>query len=142
MFTTKSSNALCKRLAGQFTHDPLPLATASSNLKEKPIHQADAELIERILQEWLEYGYQDTGMTVFDREHGHFLLLESAWHNSTRVHRVIAHVDIIGDKFWIQVDHTPTGVGVDLGQAGVPKEPIVLGFYPLEHRKYGDYAVQ
>lgn len=118
------------------------MATTSSTLKEKSFRLADAELIERILQEWLEYGYKDTGMTVFDREHGHFLLLEVAWQNSSRIYQVIAHVDIVEDKFWIQVDHTPTGIGVDLGEAGVPKERIVLGFYPLEHRKYGEYAAR
>jgi hypothetical protein len=117
------------------------MATASPKLVGKAVSKADTEIVEHVLQEWLEYGYKDTGMTVFDRERGHFLLLETGW-NTTRLHRVIAHVDIVGNKFWIQADQTPTGVGADLVQAGVPKERIVLGFYPLEHRKYGDYAPQ
>jgi hypothetical protein len=118
------------------------MAAPGSKLKEKIVSQADAELVEHILEEWLEYGYQDIGITVFDRKNGHFLLLETAWQDNRRIYQVVAHVDIIADKFWIQVDHTPTGVGLDLEQAGVPKERIVLAFYPLEHRKYGEYAVQ
>jgi hypothetical protein len=81
-------------------------------------------------------------MTIFDREQGHFLLLEFAWQGNKRIYQVIIHVDIIADKFWIQVDHTPTGVGRDLEQAGIPKERIVLAFYPIEHRQYGEYAVE
>jgi hypothetical protein len=34
-------------------------------------------------------------------------------------------------KFWIQVDHTPTGVGLDLEDAGIPKNRILLGFILL-----------
>ncbi len=118
------------------------MATPRVEVKQTKPTLPDAGLIERILQEWLEYGYKDTGMTVFDRDGGHFLLLEAAWQNNTRLYQVIAHIDIIADKFWIQVDHTPTGVGVDLERAGIPKDRIVLGFYPLEHRQYSDYAPQ
>ena len=118
------------------------MATQVSDIKSSETKQSDIELIEQLLQEWLEYGYKETGMTVFDREHGHFLLLESAWENQKRIYRIIAHVDIIEDKFWIQIDHTPTGVGIDLEEAGIPKNRIVLGFYPIEHRKYGEYAVE
>jgi hypothetical protein len=46
------------------------------------------------------------------------LLLEQSWHGLERLHRVIAHVDLIGDKFWIQQDLTPTGIGADLERAG------------------------
>jgi XisI protein len=69
-------------------------------------------------------------------------LLEQSWHGLERLHRVIAHVDLIGDKFWIQQDLTPTGIGADLERAGVPKNRIVLAFYPLEHRVHGEYAAQ
>ena len=103
---------------------------------------SDIELTERLLKEWLEYGYKATGVTVFDRENKHFMLLEMDWQNGKRVYQVIAHVDLIDDKFWIQVDHTPTGIGVDLEEAGIPKNRIVLAFYPLEHRKHGEYAPQ
>jgi XisI protein len=106
------------------------------------LKQNDSALIEHILQDWLEFGYQNSGMTVFDRDKGHFMLLEVAWHERERIYRVIAHIDIVDGKFWIQVDHTPTGIGVDLEEAGIPKERIVLGFYPLEHRQYGEYAVE
>jgi hypothetical protein len=103
---------------------------------------ADNQLIERILLEWLEYGYKQNGLTIFDRENGHFMLVEMAWQNEQRVHRVVAHVDLIEGKFWIQVDKTSSGIGNDLEQAGIPKSRIVLAFYPLEYRKHGEYAAQ
>jgi hypothetical protein len=55
---------------------------------------------------------------------------------------VVAHVDLIEGKFWIQVDKTSSGIGNDLERAGIPKSRIVLAFYPLEHRKHGEYAAQ
>jgi XisI protein len=102
----------------------------------------DAKTIETILKEWLEYGYASTGLTVFDPNGLHFMLLEQSWNGPERLHRVIAHVDLIDGKFWIQQDLTPTGIGADLERAGVPKNRIVLAFYPLEHRIHGEYAAQ
>jgi XisI protein len=99
-------------------------------------------LIEQILQEWCDYAFRETGKTVFDRQNNRFLLLEVAWENNQRIHDVVAHVDIIDDKFWIQEDNTPTGIGTDLEERGVQKDKIVLAFYPLAHRKNGAYAAQ
>ena len=102
----------------------------------------DINTIETILKEWLEYGYKDTGLTIFDHVNMHFMLLEVSWKGSERIHRIVAHVDIIDHKFWIQQDRTPTGVGTDLERVGIPKNRIVLAFYPLEHRIHGEYAPQ
>jgi hypothetical protein len=103
---------------------------------------ANSEIIEKILQTWCSYAFKDTGMTVFDRQTNRYLLLEVTWINNQRVHDIIAHVDIIDDKFWIQQDNTPTGIGIDLEEQGVPKDKIVLAFYPLTHRKNSEYAAQ
>ena len=51
------------------------------------------------------------------------------------------HVNIIDNKPWIQHDGTEEGIALELVAAGIPKEQIVLGFRPLEQRKYTEFAV-
>ena len=51
------------------------------------------------------------------------------------------HIDIKGDKIWIQHDGTEYGVATELIEAGVQKEKVVLAFKPLEMRKYTEFAV-
>jgi hypothetical protein len=99
-------------------------------------------LIEQVLQSWSDYAFKETGKTVFDRLNNRYLLLEVAWNNEQRIYDVVVHVDIIDNKFWIQEDKTPTGIGNDLLEHGIPKERIVLAFYPLDHRKNGTFAAQ
>jgi XisI protein len=78
---------------------------------------------------------------VIDESVGHFSLQRSGWANGYRIHGAIIHVDIRGDKIWIQHDGTGAGVANDLVAAGVPKDKIVLAFKSPELRKYTDFAV-
>ncbi|MEQ8757304.1 MAG: element excision factor XisI family protein [Coleofasciculus sp. G1-WW12-02] len=50
-------------------------------------------------------------------------------------------MDIIGNKVWIQRDGTEDGIALDLENAGIPKDHIVLGFKPPEVRPMTGYAV-
>ncbi len=43
-------------------------------------------------------------------------------------------------KVWIQRDGTQEGIALELEEAGIPKEAIVLGFKRPELRPYTDYA--
>ncbi len=52
------------------------------------------------------------------------------------------HLDIIGDKIWIQRDGTDRPIADELVEAGVPKEDIVLAFYPENMRAYTGFAVR
>jgi XisI protein len=51
------------------------------------------------------------------------------------------HIDIIGNKVWLQYDGTTRPVADELVAAGIPREDIVLGFHPPEARQYTDFAV-
>lgn len=42
---------------------------------------------------------------------------------------------------WIQRDGTEDGIALDLENAGIPKDHIVLGFKPPEVRPMTGYAV-
>ena len=78
---------------------------------------------------------------VFDDAHGSYVLLEFGWLNKGRVHDSLIHVDIIGDKVWIQQDNTEDGIANELVDAGIPKDKIVLGFRPEKLRPHTGFAV-
>jgi XisI protein len=102
----------------------------------------DSEIAEQVLREWKEYGYKDDGVLVFDHEQHRYLLLSVGWEGQKRFHYTVIHLHLKDNKFFIEWDNTPEGVALDLERAGVPKNRIVLAFYPLEHRRYSDYAPQ
>lgn len=101
------------------------------------------QIIERILQEYAQtpYAYGDIQtQAIFDRTNDHYLLVNVGW-DKKRVHGCLVHVDIVGDKFWIQRDGTEEGIAKELETAGVSKEHIVLAFRPPKVRKHTEYAV-
>ena len=51
------------------------------------------------------------------------------------------HLDIAGEKLWIQTDNTEHGIAPVWVQAGIPKSNILLAFRPPAVRKHTDYAV-
>jgi hypothetical protein len=102
------------------------------------------QIIEKALTEYAEipYAYGDIQTeTIFDRKNDHYLLINVGWNKDRRIHGCLIHIDIINNKVWIQRDGTEEGIAVELEQAGIPKDHIVLGFRPPEIRKHTDYAV-
>ena len=79
--------------------------------------------------------------TVFDRDHDHYLLVNVGWGRQQRIYGTIAHVDLVGDKVWIQHDGTEEGIANQLKEAGIPATNIVLGFRIPEVRQHTGYAV-
>lgn len=77
---------------------------------------------------------------IIDRERTHYELMHIGWDGSRRVHGSVLHLDLIDGKIWIQHDGTAPGVALDLVEAGVPREDIVLGFRPADVRPYTGYA--
>lgn len=78
---------------------------------------------------------------IIDADHRNFLLMYVGWDGPRRVHHVAVHVEIRGDKVWLQCDNTDLVVAEDLVAAGIPREAIVLGFRAPDVRKYTDYAI-
>lgn len=50
------------------------------------------------------------------------------------------HLEIINGKVWVQADNTDLAIARELVRAGIPKNDIVLGFYPADVRPYTEYA--
>jgi hypothetical protein len=86
------------------------------------------------------HGQIDTEL-VIDPTKDHYELMHVGWDGERRVHGSVIHIDIIDGKVWIQHDGTSPGVALELVEAGVPREAIVLGFRPPHLRQYTGFAV-
>jgi XisI protein len=65
---------------------------------------------------------------IFDVERDRYLLMVVGWWGERREYSSLIHVDIKGDKIWIQSDGTEVGIANELIEAGVLERDIVLGF--------------
>jgi hypothetical protein len=54
--------------------------------------------------------------------------------------RILAHLEIRDGKIWVLTDSTEQGIATELVEAGIPKDQIVLGFYPPKVRQRGEFA--
>lgn len=102
-------------------------------------------IIKKILQEHAQYraSLPDSydSQVLFDDERERYLVLDIGWNDDKYLHTTPIHLDLIGDKTWIQYDDTEEGIATDLLEAGIPKEDIVLGFRHPKIREYTGFAV-
>jgi hypothetical protein len=87
----------------------------------------------------LEPGIEDR--TLFDERNDSYAVIAEGWDGEERIHHVIAHLEIIGGKVWIQADNTDLVLARELESKGIPKSDIVLGFRPPTVRAQTEYAV-
>jgi hypothetical protein len=79
--------------------------------------------------------------TVFDDQSGHYELIHSGWNGYRRIHGAVLHVDLRGDKVWIQHDGTESGIAEELVSAGIPRDHLVLAWHHPDERKHTPFAV-
>lgn len=79
--------------------------------------------------------------TIFDTQRNHYLIIHFGLHHERWIHQSVINLDIRNDKIWIFCNSTEHDVAEDLVNLGVPKQDIVLGFYPPLMREMSDYAV-
>jgi hypothetical protein len=104
----------------------------------------DRQIVKRIIQEYADLlpSYGDVrAEAIFDDERGHYLLVYTGWDGKRRVHGSAIHVDLRGDKVWVEHDGTKEGIVDELIEAGIPTERIVLGFHHPGQRPYTEFAV-
>ncbi|TAE32287.1 MAG: XisI protein [Cytophagales bacterium] len=102
------------------------------------------QLIKQILLEQtrIPYAYGDiTIETVFDTQNDRYMLTDVGWDRTGRVYGVVAHVDIINSKFWIQRDGTEESLPVMLVNQGVPKEDIIVAYRTPTERELMGFAI-
>ena len=87
----------------------------------------------------LEVGVDDR--RLFDECNDSYALIAEGWDGDERVHHVVAHLEIIDGKVWIQADNTDLVLARELESKGIPKSDIVLGFRSPEVRSQSEYAI-
>jgi hypothetical protein len=92
------------------------------------------EALPRIPSDWFIEG-------VEDHERDCFVLLHVDTDGGRHKSKTLAHLEIRDGKIWVLTDNTETGIATELVAAGVPKDRIVLGFYPPTLREMGEFAV-
>lgn len=101
------------------------------------------QLVQEFLHEYASYtpsyGQVETE-GIFDPAHEHYQLMSVGWNGQQRIGGCLLHVDIRGDKVWIQHDGTEEGLANRLVSAGVPKGDIVLAFQSPFKRQFTEYA--
>jgi hypothetical protein len=78
---------------------------------------------------------------VMDRERDQYALLHVEDDKGQYKSRLLAYLEIRGNKIWIVTDTTEEGIGTELVALGIPKDKIVLAFYLLSIRETGEFAV-
>jgi hypothetical protein len=101
--------------------------------------------VKQVLTDFAEYlDPKEEGVRqelIFDDNNGHYLLKRVGWVDRKFVHQCVFHLDIIGDKIWIQYNGTDLLIAAELNQLGIPNSEIVLGLKHPSVRPYTDFAV-
>ena len=110
---------------------------------ETPPLEQMREIVQSIIRDYAQYepsiGDIDTEV-ISVPEQDHYALIHVGFIKNRRVHGMVIHIDIIDGKIWIQHDGTSPGVALDLVEAGIPHEAIVLGWLPPSVRPHTDFA--
>ena len=78
---------------------------------------------------------------VEDTKKNHYQINAMGWESYKRVFNLLFHIDIIGDKIWVQEDKMEESITERLVEKGVSKKDIVIGYFPDYHRPFTEYAV-
>ena len=80
-------------------------------------------------------------LCICDQESDNYLLMDTGWDKTGRVHAVVFHLRIIDGKICIEWDGTERGITGELLELGVGKDDIILGFIRPEYRQFTDFSV-
>jgi XisI protein len=79
--------------------------------------------------------------TVFDVLQDHYQVVNIGWNGDRRVYGCVIHIDIRGQKVWIQHNSTELQIAQELAAMGISREDIILGFQAPYVREYTGYGV-
>ena len=97
-----------------------------------------------ILEDYAKVRYSNLNAEnrlIADKENHRYQIVTIGWDNRKFVHDCPLHLDIIGDKIWVQRNMTDLDLDRIFSENNVPKTDIVLGFLSPKMREYSDYAV-
>jgi len=102
------------------------------------------DVVQQILREYSTHkpAYGDVEMElIFDHERDRYQLVCTGWSQKRRIYGSLIHIDIKGDKFWIQNDGTEVGIANLLVEKGIPKQNIVLAYQSPSLRPFTEFAL-
>ena len=103
------------------------------------------QIIQDILDEYSTHkpAYGDVVLEVIlDREHDRYQLVCTGWSKQRRIYGSMIHIDLKGNKIWIENDGTEVGVANLLVERGVDKKNIVLAYQAPYLRQYTEFAIE
>jgi XisI protein len=77
---------------------------------------------------------------IFDDERKRYQVIATGWENGQQVLRTVALLEITKNFIWVHADNTDYGIAEALIKKGIPKEEIVLAFYPPQYRHHSGFA--
>lgn len=101
-------------------------------------------IVQQVLEDYVTKAPSDEKVSVelsFDPQRGHYQVLHIGWHEENRIYGCVIHLNLRGDKIWVQHDGTEADITGCLLEHGVPNSDIVLGFQAPIKRPYTDFAV-
>lgn len=102
------------------------------------------QIIQEVLLEHSQikpvFGDVEMGV-LFDVERDRYQVVRTGWCQKRRVYGALIHIDLKGEKIWIQYDGTEVGVANELVERGIPHDHIVLAYHIPFMRQHGDFAV-
>jgi hypothetical protein len=102
-------------------------------------------IVKELLQEYAQcpsFGGEIDMETIFDESQNRYQLTAVGWKGKKRIHGCVIHIDIKGNKVWLQHDSTDAEIANQLLERGIPANDIVLGFQPEHYRRYSGFAVK
>jgi hypothetical protein len=102
------------------------------------------EQVKQILIKYSQYkpSYGEVEIEeIFDIERDRYQIVSVGWNNQKRIYGCMMHLDIKGDKIWIQQNTTEVDLASELIDMGVPKHDIVIGFHTPKMRQLTDFGV-
>jgi XisI protein len=100
------------------------------------------EIIKKIMQNHGQYipsHGKIEPLLICDQNSDNYLLLDTGWDNTGRVHNIVFHLRIKENKIWIEWDGTEKGIYYELLESGVNQDDIILGFLRPEKRKLNEF---
>jgi hypothetical protein len=76
---------------------------------------------------------------IFDDERMHYMAVWVGWHEYKRIHQCAVHIDIVGDRIFIECNDTEDPLVAELVEMGVSQDNISLSFI---HPKRLEYVEQ
>jgi XisI protein len=105
------------------------------------------KIVNTMLQEYLvelRQGSENEGIEyklIADETSHNYQIIALGWKGLDRFYNLLFHIEIIGNKIWIQEDKMEYSIAERLLEKGISKSQIVLAYYPEFHRQYTGYAL-